>query len=201
MKIPTLLCLVGLLAPAFAPRQEQEEPKKRIQNPVTRFFKEQAERLTEEVEGAWMLFEYDDPAEAPMEDAARGFAMFQDGLMCLMLTIDTYEERLFRAREYMLLQSGAFRYRFDSQGALQLSNVLSVTNQTTDGDLQHEPTGLVYEYFARIEDGVLELRNTDGVQLAFRRVAAGEFPEAAIRKLESRRAGQPIWEELDQEPR
>src|SRR5262245_34076256 len=100
MKPPALLLLAGLLAPAFAPsRQEpgqekqqgQEEPKKKIQNPVTRFFKEQSEYLNEQVKGAWMLFEYDDPHEAPAEDAAGGFAMFQDGLLSLMITIDTYK--------------------------------------------------------------------------------------------------------------
>lgn len=200
MKIPALLLLSGLLVPVLAPRQE-EPPEKKIQSPVTRFFKEQSERLATEVEGAWMLFAYEDPDEAPIEDAARGFATFHDGFLTLLLTIDTFEERLFRAREYMLLRAGAYRYRFDEQGMLQFANVMSVTNQTEDGDAERESSGQVYEYLARIESDVLELRNSDGVQLSFRRVTAGDFPDSAIRKLESRRGGQPRWEEVEREPR
>jgi hypothetical protein len=203
MKTPTLLLLSGLLLPVLAPRQKEqdEKPEKKIQNPVTRFFKEQSERLTKEVEGSWALIDYMDPTEAPIEDAAQGFATFSDGFLTLMISIDTFEERLFRAREFMLLQAGAFRYRFDEQGTLQLANVMSVTNQTEDGDLQHEPSGMVYEYFAAIEAGVLQLRDVDGVQLSFRRVTAGDFPESAVRKLESRRGGAPRWEENDPTPR
>jgi hypothetical protein len=207
MKLIELFLLAGLLVPALAPRQEQGQegkpPKKAPQSSVTRFFKEQAERLANDVQGAWILFDYDDSAEAPMEGAATGFADFHDGFLTLIISIDTYEERLFRAREFTLLRTGAYRYRFDQQGALQLVNVISFTNQTPDGELRREASNQVFEYFANINEGLLELRNTDGVVLIFRKSTAGDFPEAAIRKLDSLRSGQAHWEDAGdlEEPR
>lgn len=210
MKTLTLLVLTGLLAPAFAPRtprapgqeqeQEQEPPKKRG-NAVTRFFEGETERLMTETEGSWMLFDYSDPREILFAENASGFATFHDGFLTLMLAIDTVEQRLFLAGEMTLLQTGAFRYRFDESGTLQLANVISFTNQTEDGEVDREPANTVYEYFARLEENVLELRNSDGVSLSFRKITSGDFPESAIRKLEGRRSGDEAWEVEEAEPR
>ena len=142
MKLPATLFLAGLLAPAFAPPvalpqepppAEQEKEQKKAQNSVTRFFQDRAEQLAKDVEGSWMVFDYVDPAKAPIPGAASGFATFHDGFLTLILAIDTIESRLFRAREYVLVNTGAYRYRFDQQGMLQLANVVSLTNQIRFG--------------------------------------------------------------------
>lgn len=206
MKTLTLLVLSGLLAPAFGPppgwaqEQEQEPPKKRG-NAVTRFFEGETERLMAETEGSWMLFDYSDPQEMVAVGAASGFATFHDGFLTLILAIDTVEARLFLAGEMTLLQTGAFRYRFDESGTLQLASVIAFTNQTEDNEVDHEPANSAYEYFARLEENVLELRNTNGVSLSFRKVTAGDFPESAIRALEGRRSGDEAWEVEEEEPR
>jgi hypothetical protein len=46
---------------------------------------------------------------------------------------------------------------------------------------------------------VLELRNAEGVLYSFRKLAAGEFPDSAIRKLERRRGGAGAWEDEEDE--
>lgn len=198
MKLSTCLLLPCLLVPVLSPWQ-QEEPKVVRPAPV-RPFQREGERLSKAVPGSWMLFEYADPREAPQTDQATGFATFQDGFLTLFLAIDTAESRLFHLRERLLFRSGAYRYRFDPNGSLQLANVMSFTTQTENGQLQREPPGEVLEYFASIDDDVLELRNTDGVRLSFRRVTSVEFPASAIRKLESRRGGDSHWE-VEPEPR
>lgn len=203
MKILTLLVLSSLLAPAFValprPQQEQEKeqepeaPRKRG-NAVTRFFEGEVERLTEETEGSWMLFEYADPLQLVADGSATGFATFHDGFLTLILAIDALEPGFLKVTERILLQSGAYRYRFDESGFLQLAGVVGFTNQTAKGDVQHEPADRAYEYFARLDDGVLELRNADGVRLSFRKVMAGDFPESASRKLDGRRSATDHWE-------
>ncbi len=192
MKFSPLLLLSGLLVPALVP--QEKPPQKKAQNSITRFFQDEAERLQKEVEGSWALMDYVDPGEAPDEGAAGGFASFHDGFLTLIVTIDSYESRMFRAREFLLLSAGAYRYRFDEQAMLQLASVMSVTNQTADGELEHESSNQVYEYTASLKAGVLELRNTDGVTITFRKITAKDFPDSAIHKLESRRSGQPRWE-------
>jgi hypothetical protein len=213
MKILTPLVLLGLLAPALAlasqegkePPKKQDpkgqEPEKKRGNAVTRFFEGEVERLTTETEGSWMLFDYSDPREILAAEDASGFATFHDGFLTMILAIDTVESRLFLAGEMTLLQTGSYRYRFDESGNLQLANVISFTNQTEDGEVDHEPAGSVYEYFARLDEDVLELRNSDGVALSFRKMTAGDFPESAKRKLESRRSGNENWEVEDDEKR
>jgi len=203
MKILPLVLLAGLVPPALGPWQErkaarqgeQQEGEKRPTNPITAFFEGEGARLTTEVEGSWILFDYLDPLEAPLDDTASGFATFHDGFLTLILAIDTIESRLFRANSKTLLSSGAYRYRFDEQAFLQLSNVISFTNETDDGDLQREPAGKAYEYYVQLTDGVLELRNAEGIRFTFRKITAGEFPDSAIRKLEGRRGGTEHWEE------
>ncbi len=195
MKLTVLLCLSALLAPVLSPRQEPPAPKKKAEGSITRFFQDEAERLTKEIEGSWILLDYVDPAEPPDEGAAGGFATFHDGFLTLLLTIDSYETHLFRAREFLLLHAGAYRYRFDGQAFLQLASVMSVTNQTNDGELERESSNQVYEYGATLKADHLELRNSDGVTLSFRRITAKDFPESAIRKLESERGGQARWEQ------
>lgn len=199
MKLPALTLLACLLFPVPIPRQE---PPARKQDPLGLALPEkEGERLAREVQGSWLLFEYRGPAEAPMDDEAAGFATFQDGFLNWFLAIETYESRLFRSREAVLLQTGAYRYRFDEGGSLQVASVLAYHNMGEGGDVERESAGRVDEYTVHLSDGVLELRNSEGVQIAFRKVEAGTFPTAAIRKLEGRRGGVDSWEVEGEPPR
>src|SRR5262245_4658209 len=201
--LPCLLsALVSLVAASARPQEpKKQEPKKKPGEAISRFFESEVERLTTEVEGSWMLMDYTDPSDLALEDVASGFATFHDGFLTLLLAMETVETRFFRTRATLMLDAGAWRYRFDEQGNLQIANVLSYTNQTDYGDVELQPSGQVYEYFAKLEDGVLELRDPDGITLSFRKVAAGEFPDLASRKLDHRRSGTPQWEEEDETPR
>lgn len=201
MKTTTLLLWTGLLTATFAPARLQEpEKKKKADNAVTRFFQGEGERLTKEIEGSWMLFDYTDPLVSPLDGTATGFATFHGGLVTMMIGVDTAERRMFQLRDFLILRASAYRYRFDEQANLQLASVMSFSNANDDGDMEQEPSGAALEYFSKLEDDVLELRNPDGVVLSFRKITAGDFPETAIRKLEGRRSGTPQWED-PQQPR
>jgi hypothetical protein len=200
-----LALLACLLAPLIGPsgpvQQGEKSPPKDAQKKssasVTPSVLDEGEQLAQAVEGSWMLFDYTDPAQLALDDVASGFASFHDGFLTLMLAMDTLEQRFFRMRERLVLDAGVYRYRFDEQGLLQLSSVLSYTNQTENGEMEPEPAGQVLEYYTIVDDGVLELRDADGIELSFRKVEAGKFPDSAIRRLERYRSGTPQWEELD----
>jgi len=198
MNARALVLLTALLGASFAPAQEPpQEKKKRAMNPVTAFFQGESERLGKEIEGSWMLFGYTDPSVPQLDveaNPASGFATFNDGFLQWMLAIESAERRIFRLREFTIVESGAYRYRFDEQANLQLSSVMSFTNNTEDGEMEREPAGLAFEYFTKLEDGVLELRNPQGVVLSLRKVTAGDFPESAIQKIEGRRGNKEKWE-------
>lgn len=200
MNATQLVLWTGLFTTAFGSAllpQEKKEEKKKSQNPVTRFFEDEGERLAKEVEGTWTLFDYTDPTDVALDDVASGFASFHDGFLTLTLAMDTVEPGFLGASEYTILDSGIYRYRIDELANLQLSSVVSFSNQTPDGEVERQPSGLVLEYFMRLQDGVLELRDVAGVLLSFRKIAAGDFPDSAIRKLDRRRSGTEQWDVED----
>lgn len=192
--------LLTAVGSALLPQEQQEKEKKKADNPVTRFFDETGERLTRELEGAWTLTDYSDPTDLEFDDLASGFATFHDGFVTLILAMDTLDRNFLGVTRHLVLDTGVFRYRIDEQVSLQLSSVMSFSNQNEDGDMERERPGRTAEYYASIEDDVLELRDPEGVVFSFRKVTAGEFPESAIRKLDRRRSGTEQWE-LEDEPR
>lgn len=200
----TLILLLGLALPFLAPQEER--PRKRAESPekpqederdkpaMTRFFESEAERLTAELEGSWMLMDYLDPVKREDVADVTGFVMFHEGFMTWLLSIDTMQRTWLGLRALHLLESGAFRYHVDEQANLQLASVMSFTNHTENGEIMSARPGAAFEYFTRLEDGLLELRDADGIVMTFRKVEAGEFPDAAGRTIEKQRSRTPAWE-------
>ncbi len=188
------------------PRQEDPPPQDAEQpvpeKPLSRSHKER-ERLTQEIEGSWLLMDFLEPNEEAFDTSAlRGFATFDDGFLTMIIEAEALERPfLGRVREYLFAQAGAYRYRIDDVGKLQTSSVMSFTNLTGDGVLRSEPGSQVGEYEVRLSDGELVLRNETGGVLTFSRVQAGKFPESAVQKLEKRRSKTDVWEEEELEPR
>jgi hypothetical protein len=193
--LTALTFLAGLLLPAARSQEEKPGKPEKSANATTRFFEGEAERLTKELEGAWMLLDYTDPAAPVGAGQASGFVTFHDGFMTWLFSVDTAEDTFFGYRAFLLLESGAFRFRVDEQANLQLASVMSFTNNTSDGDVARDRSGSAFEYFTRLDQGVLELREPDGIVMTFRKVEAGEFPDAAGRRIEKGRSGTPGWEQ------
>ena len=209
MKPALLLALLGLAAPLLAPqeerpprrekpRQEQEGGKKPA---MTRFYEEEAARLMEELEGSWMLMDYLDPISPEDIADVTGFVTFHEGFMTWILSIDTIQSTWIGLRALHLLESGAYRYHIDEQANLQLASVMSFSNNTENGEVMKARPGDAFEYFTTLNDGVLELRDTEGITMSFRKVEAGEFPDAAGRLIEKQRSGTPAWDIPEQKPR
>ncbi|MEQ1895649.1 MAG: hypothetical protein ABL998_24180 [Planctomycetota bacterium] len=192
MKHARLLALLALtVTPLLSlARQEDDEQEKQSPPPLGGIFAGEAERLKKEIEGSWMLMEYVDPDEIPLEDAASGFMTFRDGFLTWILSVEALEQRWFTVSDRIFLQTGAYRYRFDETAALQVASVLSFSND--EGDLQRDPA-LAFEYTVTLADGVLELSDPDGVRMTYRRIEAGEFPEKAIQNIERQRSRTPAW--------
>jgi len=188
------------LAPSLRQQEERQEneqetpPKKERLNPVTSFFEDEAARITKELEGSWMLMEYLDPAELPLEDAAQGFMTFHDGFLTWILSVEAVEQRLFSLTQHIILQTGAYRYRVDERASLQLASVLGYSNDSESGELEPDPA-LAFEYTVILQDGLLELRDPDGVRMTYRKLDSGEFPDSAIRKIERQRSRTPALQD------
>lgn len=204
MNASALVLLTALLGASFAPAQdpaqEKTPAKKKAMNPVTAFFQGEGERLEKELDGSWMLFGYADPGLPPFDDAVSGFATFHDGFLQWVLAINSAERHLLWLKEFLILETGAYRYRLDEGSNLQLASVMSFTNETDDGSMLRQPSGQAFEYGVRLEDGVLELRNPQGILFSLRKITAGEFPESAIQKIEGQRSNDEMRQGLGDEP-
>lgn len=202
MKNLAPLALAVLAIVPFAPGARQEEegqeeeqetpPRKERLNPVSGFFEDEAARLTKELEGSWMLMEYADPDQVPLDDQAEGIMTFHDGFLTWILAVDAVERHLFSVSDFVFLQTGAYRYRIDETASLQLASVIGYTNDTESGSLERDPS-LAFEYTLLLQDGLLELRDAEGVRMTYRKLDSGEFPDSAIRKIERNRSRTPAW--------
>lgn len=197
MKIHALLLLAGLATtPLLVPQDTQEEGQQEEKkgHPITEFPKEEAERLTREIDGSWALTGYEDPDQPEIDDALDGFATFHDGFLTLLMQLHGARRRILGWQELMSVQAGTYRYRFDEKGDMQTAVLMAFSNQNEDGDLRPVATGEAHEYLVDLKEGILELRTEDQVVLTFRKVEAGEFPEDAIRRLEKKRGAGPAWD-------
>ena len=176
---------------------EKQKEKKKSGSAVSRFFDEQSAELAQTVEGTWTLIDYTDPHDLSIDDTTSGFATFHDGFLSLVLAMDTYHSTILGARQFLIVDSGLYRYRFDEQANLQMASVMSFTNQTSDGEMSRLPNSRVREYIARLDGETLELRDPDGIVFSFRKITAGEFPDSAVRKLDRRRSGTDQWPPMD----
>jgi len=185
--------LTTILGAASLTQETKEKPKKKSGSAISRFYDGQSEELRQTVEGAWTLFDYTDPSDLALDDVASGFATFHDGFLTLVLSLETAESTLLGPREFLIVDTALYRYRFDERANLQLASVMGYTNETEDGKMSRYPVGRAIEYIARIDGETLELREPDGVVFSFRKITAGEFPEGAIRKLDRSRSGTEQW--------
>lgn len=195
MKHARSLALLALAVPPLLSLAQEDEAReeKKNRDAITGLFADEAERLAKEIEGSWMLMEYVDPDEIPLEDAASGFMTFREGFLTWILSVEALEQRWFTVSDRVFLQTGAYRYRFDETASLQVASVLSFSNDTDDGDLQRD-AALAFEYTVTLADDLLELSDPDGVRMTYRRIEAGEFPQSAIQKIERGRSRTPAWD-------
>lgn len=170
--------------PAQEQEQQQEEDRR---SPMARFQEDEQKRLTEEIQGSWILLDYVDPTEVIFEDIqTSGFVTFHDGFMQILLTEPGVRLRLLRRSvPDMWIWTGAYRYRIDPLGFLQTQSIMGLDN--SEGVLLEETADLAEEYLVTLVDGELGLRRNDGLTLTFRKATAGDFPDDAIQAIESRR--------------
>jgi len=202
MKLTGTLLLAGLASSSFfpaglsGPQSQQEQERKPLEHPVTRFPLEESERLTREVQGAWTLIAYQEPLDDDFGDDLNGFALFRDGFLSLHFEAQAFKRQILGYGTQLFVQSGVYRYQFDQRAFLQTSSVMSFSNTNDDGELAREKSGQVTEYMVLLEDDTLQLIKPGvGTKLTYRRVEGGEFPQSALRKLERQRSGTPQWEE------
>jgi len=185
---PALLALT--LVPAVLLPFQDQEPKKKKGNPITDYPRAEGERMAKEIQGSWLLTNYDDPTSVALTNGAvNGFATFHEGFLTLIFELQSLETGPFGVGEHIIAQAGVFRYRFDERAGLQTSSVMGYSNLNATGELTADVTGQGNEYLIDLKNDLLELRSVSQVRLSFRRVHAGEFPQATIKDIERRRHG------------
>ena len=197
--IPVLFLVATAAFAAGAVQTGQEDqdttPVPRL-DPMTAFREEEAVRLDEDLEGAWMLVTYQNVDEQVPAEDFRGFALFHDGFLSLTLQGRYQEEAFFGGpRDAYLVQTMVYRYRLSEQLMLQLSGMMGFGNDNERREMRFEGANVVREYFVSIADDLLTIWHPDGRRFAFRSVTRGAFPKEAIEALQGIRGGLPFDED------
>lgn len=146
------------------------------------------QRLTKEIEGSWLLVNFQSGTEPVDPNSVSGFAQFQNG----------YSTMLFEAVEDNVqppyvggvhVQGGAHRYKISDFLTLQLATIMGFDSFNKDSEVVLESTSFPREYQIKLQGDMLTLSRMDGTTFWFSRMAETEFPLEALDALEQAKSG------------
>lgn len=191
--LPVLLALSfapALLPPAQepAPQAPQEEVPRDQLPPYERFLATERERLETEIQGNWLLIEFENPNEPARQSVMQGWASFNQGYLTLFLQYSAVEAALLREVQRRYVEVAAHRYRISEDLLLQTASILGTSNMNPSRELVPEEAGTAREFRVQLQDGLLELITRKGTRITFRRVEETAFPVDAVLDLEATRS-------------
>ncbi len=191
MRRLTLVALSSLPLLLLA-AQDPQDDKVDLRDPLRAFREDESARIEKELQGAWILLDYANPAVVIDQQDVRGFVMFHGGYMTLSLQARENVPGRFGPQKSYTVQSGAYRYRIEDGQHLQTDGVVGfISAEGTNGFDFHsvlQPT----EYEVRVAAGELSLTRIDHRTFTFRRLEPSEFSASSIEKLHRLRAGADI---------
>ena len=191
MRRLTLVALSSLPLFLLAARYPQDD-KVDLRDPLRAFQEDESARIEKELQGAWLLMDYANPAVVIDQEDVRGFVMFHDGYMTLSLQARENAAGFLRPKTNYTVQSGAYRYRIADGRNLQTDGLVGFISAEQTGGFDFrsplEPT----KYEVQVAGGELKLTRIDHRTFTFRRLERSEFSPSAIEKLNRLQAGPTI---------
>jgi len=167
--------------------------------PFTAYREETQKEQEELIRGAWQLARVETPSERLGGRDIRGFAMFQDGYMSLVLLGEQLVEGFLTVDQVQVqMQAGIYRYQVSEIQTLQTASIMGFANPDTF-DLVFEQVDEPREFLMTVSETELRLNHPNGHWLVFTRMQSGAFPIQALRALERNRAGYEITPDWDPE--
>ena len=187
MRLVLALVVVPALALASSPRPQEATPQTGLA-PRTAFAQKEATRIAAEIQGAWMLLEYQHATDAMDQSRVRGAALFRDGFMTLILQVRQKARTTRGIMPEFFVQAGIHRYRIDEFQRLQTASVIGFTGDDVEGGgFAFDDDGMPREHRVTLRQDRLTLHIDDGGWMTFARINAGDFPVDAIEELDRTR--------------
>jgi hypothetical protein len=194
MRAALLLSL--LLVPALQepPKSPPDEGVEQPTSPYRRGAKdadEQTAALTEALQGAWSLKRVVGPGVREEDgERARGFALFADGYLSILLHFIEAEPHPFD--DPLIVQANVSRYHVRDADILQTITVMG-HDTLSDAEVALEPTGQLREFrVSMLDPNELILTKPDDLQLVFGRIESTEFSEKAQQRFRDARRGRGL---------
>ncbi|MEM7307093.1 MAG: hypothetical protein AAF682_10510 [Planctomycetota bacterium] len=192
-------CLLALPLGALYLQEEGDDPfgggeqedVKPATGTLARTFADERERLTEEIEGVWMVSSYEPAGRIIDQSNFQGFAMFQDGYLTLISQARSFGAELLGDGLSLFVQGGAYRYRVDDFLSLQTAAIMGFSNFANEDQMQFEEPGFPGEYRVEINESstTLALIKQDSTVIRMVRLTQTEFPDQAAQYLDLTRGG------------
>jgi len=180
------LALSPLLALLAWPARGQEQTPP-TSNPRTSFAESETARMEKEIQGAWMLIEYQ-PGDSVMDQTnARGSLIFHEGYMSIVLQTRRLSRGLITNLPEFFVQAGMHRYRIDSFQTLQTSAMLGFVAEDLGGTISFDDDNFAREHKITLDGDRLTMHRDEGGWMTFARLGRGEFPEQAAQSLDATR--------------
>lgn len=165
--------------------------------PFTAYREEMQKEQEELIRGAWRLMRIETPSERLGSRDFRGFAMFEDGYMSLVLLGQQLVEGFLTIEQVEVqMQAGIYRYQVSEIQTLQTASIMGFANPDTF-DLVFEQVDEPREFLMTVSETELRLNHPNGHWFIFSRMESGAFPVQALRALERNRAGYEITPDWD----
>jgi hypothetical protein len=164
-------------------QEPQEEGDPREGTPFSAYRKTEKARVEKEIEGSWMLVEFQTEDRIVDTGDFRGFATINDGYMSIIFYGREEKVGLFGNSDDYIIQANAYRYRINDRVTLQLAGILGFTNATYDGDLEFDHADTAAQYDVTLVENSLTMTRGGLTSFVFRRLKKTDFPPAAIEAL------------------
>jgi hypothetical protein len=191
----------------FVIPQDEQDPKPDdggltdILAPLTAYREEEQIRQEELISGAWRLVQLETPSERLGSRDIRGFAMFQEGYMTLVLMGEQLVEGFLTVEQIQThFQAGIYRYQVSELQTLQTASIMGFANPDSV-NLIFERVDEPREFIMDVSETELRLNHPNGHWLVFTRMKSGAFPIKALLGLERKRAGRnttPDWNPVEE---
>ena len=203
MRTASIALLLTLSALASQDPADEQDPQpddggiSDILAPFTAYREEERAKNEQLISGAWRLARVETRSDRLGGRDIRGFAMFQDGYMSLVLIGEQVVEGFLTVDQVATqIQAGMYRYRVSDLETLQTASIMGFANPDSF-DLVFEQVNEPREFLMELSETELRLNHPNGHWFVFTRMQSGIFPVEAVRALERNRAGRdttPDWD-------
>lgn len=145
------------------------------------------EEMQQLMEGMWVLRTLSSSSERLPDEQFHGFACIVDGYISVVIHALAYYEGVTEPIPELLFQANMSQFELREEGSMYAATLIGHSNLA--GNIQTEPVHDVRLYYVEVDEYDLVLTSPRNIQLQFRRLQPGAFPQGAEGRIRGLQTG------------